>query len=661
MSGLDLTSAKKKRKRGEMMFKFKMFGEQGHPVNWSSVFLDNVKALLEFGQVESNLWGGTMSSWSFQLEIHRHSRPDHVLLFVVEESVESSLERHCKHCQYVGWGHHMICNKKYHFLVPSKDTAMAYLSCINMKGNNSSSEERADSRKPKSKPNLLELQGHILHGIFHSNGFGHLLSVNGLETGLGLPGYQIMDFWDRLCSGLKARKVSLNDIAQKKSMELRLIHGIAYGQPWFGRWGYRFGRGTYGVTQPMYQKAMEAMQSLPLSLLLHHLDRSSHHISTIISRHQMLSGQSLSTLGDLLHFMLELKFRLPKQIATGTYKPAGIPVETSCRWSPKRVEMATRVIVETLKRAEFRWVSRQEVRDAARTYIGDTGLLDFVLKSLGNRVVGNYLVRRSLNPVTKVLEYSLEHVSTSFLTQEGLPFLPTDSNTMTRALLTKDVFYLYKHVFQEQQNPIVRAIGMASRIILDAKYFVKEYYEDLHSISNAKVTSESYIYCTVVLGNKNSQSNGADERLKGEMAPYERFTIRNTTTFDELKVRVEKRFREIYWVLRGFVATIAPNLNARGSDFVFRQVEVGGKVVFEGEGINLEEDVFEGGGEDTKWVVVDCACGAKEVDGERTVSCDVCEVWQHSRCVGIADNQEIPTIFLCGRCEQGILLFPCLP
>jgi hypothetical protein len=65
--------------------------------------------------------------------------------------------------------------------------------------------------------------------------------------------------------------------------------------------------------------------------------------------------------------------------------------------------MATRVIVEALKRAEFRWVSRQDVRDAARAYIGDTGLLDFVLKSLGNHVVGNYLVRRCLNPVTKLV------------------------------------------------------------------------------------------------------------------------------------------------------------------------------------------------------------------------------------------------------------------
>jgi hypothetical protein len=40
---------------------------------------------------------------------------------------------------------------------------------------------------------------------------------------------------------------------------------------------------------------------------------------------------------------------------------------------------------------------------AARAYIDDTGLLDLELKSLGNHVVGNYLVRRCLNPVTKLV------------------------------------------------------------------------------------------------------------------------------------------------------------------------------------------------------------------------------------------------------------------
>ena len=42
---------------------------------------------------------------------------------------------------------------------------------------------------------------HLLHGIVHENGFGHLVRINGHEGGSSLlTGYQLMDFWDRLCT-----------------------------------------------------------------------------------------------------------------------------------------------------------------------------------------------------------------------------------------------------------------------------------------------------------------------------------------------------------------------------------------------------------------------------------------------------------------------------
>ncbi|GKU89824.1 hypothetical protein SLEP1_g3911 [Rubroshorea leprosula] len=143
---------------------------------------------------------------------------------------------------HVGWGHHMICNKKYHSMLPSKDTVAAFFNC---------DANCIDPNHPsKEELSLVELQGHVMHGVFHCNGFGHLLCINGVETGSDLAGHQIMDFWDRLCTGLRDRKVSLCDVSKKRGMELRLLHGLANGKSWFCRWGYEFGRGCYGVTQP---------------------------------------------------------------------------------------------------------------------------------------------------------------------------------------------------------------------------------------------------------------------------------------------------------------------------------------------------------------------------------------------------------------------------
>lgn len=95
---------------------------------------------------------------------------------------------------FLGWGTHTICNKKYHFVLPSKETMVAASSSSNSKS--------------MLSLRLMELEGHILHGVFHSNGFGHLLCLNGLEMGNSLPGYLLMDFWDRLCNALKARLAS---------------------------------------------------------------------------------------------------------------------------------------------------------------------------------------------------------------------------------------------------------------------------------------------------------------------------------------------------------------------------------------------------------------------------------------------------------------------
>lgn len=453
----------------------------------------------------------------------------------------------------------------------------------------------------------------------------------------------------------------MNDISEKRDMELRLLHGVAYSEPWFGRWGYKFGRGSFGVTQPMYQKAIETAQGMPLRILVHYLGDSNHHIPVIFSRYQTLSDHSLVTLGDLFHFMLELRTRLPEENCMDSSYNVG----PTCRWSPKRIEMATRVIVEALKRAEFRWVSRQEVRDAARAYIGDTGLLDFVLKSLGNHVVGNYLVRRCLNPVTKVLEYCLEDASRVFPDQQGLVINNAKMKArykMTRSQLMKDIFYLYKYILKDQKptpnSGILSAIPAAARIILDTKQLIKEYCGELQPCRvELGLEGKLKLYCTVVLRNNEESHEGTNKA----MPPFECVTLKNNATFDELKLEVERNFRELYWGLRSFIVESIVNLNAKGTDLVFGLVEVGRKIVFEGsnqERGTTNELIYEIGLNNR---VIDCPCRAKDDDGERMISCDICELWQHSRCAGIPNNQEIPPIFLCNRCEHEIVILPSPP
>ncbi|XP_048499401.1 PHD finger protein MALE STERILITY 1 isoform X2 [Beta vulgaris subsp. vulgaris] len=649
MSQLEyLHSCNKRRKRSsadQRVFRFKSFCEPGYPAQFDGPFWKNVRALLEFGHMESNLSNN-------------------------EEPIEGSIYRYCRHCRYIGWGQHMISNMKYHFVVPSKETAAMASTCLSCQGNNCCADGTilAASCGASKSSSLVELEGHTLHGVFHCNGFGHLLCVNGLEMGSDLNGHQIMDFWDRICTTLRARKVSVTDISQKKGMELRLLHGLAYGGPWFSRWDYKFGRGSFGVTESMYQKSIQALQNIPLCLLFHHLSPSDNYLPIIFSRYQALSEHSLITLSDLFHFMLELRSRLPKETVPSELFNPGILLETSCRWSPKRVEMATRVIVESLKRADPKWVSRQEVRDAARAYIGDTGLLDFVLKSLGNHVVGKYLVRRSLNPVTKVLEYCLEDISLSH--DHGLMMSESKSNMIpvTRAQLAKDILYLYKSTLREKK-PISgqgSTILIASRVILDTKHLTKDfnYHQNLPLGNKFSIGDELVdLFCTLQLKDKQI------------MEPYEHVKVKGNITIEELKREVEKWFKDMYWGLKGLVIQSIVNVNANETDFVCGVIEEAKDIILEagfiGDGSRNENgngSLMQGWNRyelknyshNQGYGCIDCACGTKEDDGERMVACDICEVWQHTRCVRIPNNEEVPRIFFCDRCEQDIILSPSL-
>lgn len=56
------------------------------------------------------------------------------------------------------------------------------------------------------QPTALHHHNHLLHGLIHCNGFGHLLCINGFPSGSRfLSASLLMDLWDRLCSSLRAR------------------------------------------------------------------------------------------------------------------------------------------------------------------------------------------------------------------------------------------------------------------------------------------------------------------------------------------------------------------------------------------------------------------------------------------------------------------------
>lgn len=119
------------------------------------------------------------------------------------------------------------------------------------------------------------------------------------------------------------------------------------------------------------------------------------------------------------------------------------------------------------------------MRDAARLHIGDTGLLDYVLKSLNNVIVGNYVIRRMVNPSTRILEYTIHELGDGVKAPKVEPGAmayvdpQVESSRMPGNDVYTDVLYVYKNVLLGYPNS--EAVDWAVQTILDSRHFVKEW------------------------------------------------------------------------------------------------------------------------------------------------------------------------------------------
>lgn len=88
---------------------------------------------------------------------------------------------------FVGWGHHFVCKRKYHLIIPAKE----------------------NWNEPLDE-DFAEFESHKLYGLIHCNGYGHLICINGLKSNSKFfTADDSMEFWDRLCTVLKARFIFL--------------------------------------------------------------------------------------------------------------------------------------------------------------------------------------------------------------------------------------------------------------------------------------------------------------------------------------------------------------------------------------------------------------------------------------------------------------------
>ncbi|KDP38152.1 hypothetical protein JCGZ_04795 [Jatropha curcas] len=639
----------KKRKRSPNIFTTSHFSStESSMMEFRASFRENIKQFLKRCAESEDYSIGGNSVWCALLV----SESSGVVfpLYIVEENMKdsSSSQSLCDLCRFVGWSHHFVSKRNYHLIIP----------------------EDCKWSRPLKKESL-KLQTHLLHGVIHCNGFGHLLCIKTKANLSYLQGEELMSLWDNMCDILQTRDISVHDMSKEGSMDLRLLNGVAYGRSWFGKWGYKLYRGSFGVTKQQYNRAIEILSSLELSKIIHESStkRQGKLIEEIIQTYIKVSETPLVTISDLFHFMLSFESKSAIQRKTAValasilsksstdIKPqaktpklqshpndhkslASFVAKLDTRWPARRLEYAVKVIFQSLETNGARML-RQDLRDSVRGQIGDTGLIDCVLKHIDKVIVGDKIILRATN-TSRLLEFSLANISDAVTDERKVE--PRTNNTLAPQPgldVYKDLLYLYKNVLMGY--PEYHAVSIAAKVILDSKHFVKE-----RQFKSSNEDMLLRLICQV----RPSYDELVND-LTRPLPPGEIVTAQERTTVCELKMIVQYALRDTYCIMENFVVKdiqIGELVTKEDQDLVKCGVEQGMQVWVRGHGLDLGTKMRYQGG-DNDWTV-DCRCGAKDDDGERMVACDVCHVWQHTRCNNIKDGDAPPSLFQCRLCSS---------
>lgn len=590
--------------------------------------------------------------------------PAVVCLDVVEEDVSRSRSVYCDPCRVVGWSSNPVSAKRYHFIIKSDGNSIAGYNKIcagcgdilHMMDSRCKSCNHVMTIEEVEDWMYQQLDNttHLLHGVIHANGFGHLLRVNGREGGSRvLSGRYIMNFWDRLCKMLGVRKVSVMDVSKKHGLELRLLHAITKGHPWYGDWGYEFGAGSFALTREDYRMAVEDLSCLPLSIFLSQGRKPRTRLQDLISFYQSISEREIVNVRDLFCFLTSLIHDAHKCSLRSDVPPCKkhktCESMALCSWTMNDIARVEEAMFKVLRAVSgSTWVSWRALRGAV-CKVGCPELLDYCLKELkGKQSSQGMVVNARCISDSSVMEYRLEPGNASLNTNAA-----SNSTLITQYRsnehLLQDLRYLYEcmllpetmvsHVPSTKRDI---AVGAASAL-RDCKQFVKDFHpENIFPASGSKAIQ---LFCEVNL------TEQSEEYIPNP--PPELLVLSPDATIADLKLEAMKAFQEVYLMFRRFQAEELMGYSGVDESTQVKlllgsteSVWIRGK--FTGKNC-LSRYRMEKGTE--RWTV-DCFCGAMDDDGERMLACDVCGVWQHTRCSSIPDSDAVPTNFYCLRCRS---------
>ncbi|KAE8673926.1 peroxidase 47-like [Hibiscus syriacus] len=419
----------------------------------------------------------------------------------------------------------------------------------------------------------------------------------------------------------------------------KVVHGM-------GEWGCGFGTGSFALTVDSYKSAVETLSSLPLSIFLLQELKPNTQLQDVISFYQSLSKSKLVNMKDLFRFLMKLIHDARKstsRVGDPTFKRQ----RTSSSWSRADVARVEEAMFRVLRAVSgSNWVSSRSLRGAV-CRVASPALLENCLMELRGKVSAEgRVVNARRNPDSGSLEYRLEPRNFSARTSGNDTCVP--NCPPCEEILKQDLKFLYQSILHPQTMSIcspdeIRNLAISSaEKLLDCKQFVKHYKNETLSSGNGDLIC---ISCKLELTDQHKEV--------APDPPAELVVLPVKATVSDLKIEALKVFQEVYLAFRrlqaeelvgfgGVEDSTQVKLLIGSTGSARLRVRCPGKV-------GVSKYRLERGME--RWTV-ECKCGAEDDDGERMLACDVCGVWQHTKCSGTKDSEAVPAKFVCNRCIQ---------
>lgn len=255
--------------------------------------------------------------------------------------------------------------------------------------------------------------------------------------------------------------------------DVKLLHILAFGKSWYGKWGYHFHGGFN--SQEGYEYAVRVLNTLSIETIeTPSTIEDRLKIKHIIDKNRQLSKFSLTSVSDFLQVILA--FEVKVNIKDIDSISASLGKRGKKKGDIKYALLSIASVMKQKKAAKVDKLTKQELLQEMAKYQIDRSLADWVLDNISIFRIKNHFIQCSRNSSTKVCEFMIPGISQE-INLEAFPISQGDKLAGRIDLgesLDKDV-QDFDSALRSVYRDVIDSMSLATGVVLISRSFVKRW------------------------------------------------------------------------------------------------------------------------------------------------------------------------------------------